>query len=78
MLHVYYKDRTGIRYKTDIRYGVEDFLTAMGGLLGLGLGISFISILELFYFIFLRCFCHYRYDDSKDEIFDDSFATLNV
>ena len=26
LLHVYYKDRTGIRYKTDIRFGIEDFI----------------------------------------------------
>ena len=26
ILHVYYKDRTGIRYKTDIRFGIEDFI----------------------------------------------------
>ncbi len=26
VLHVYYKDKTGMRYKTDIRFGVEDFI----------------------------------------------------
>ncbi|KAI9552640.1 putative amiloride-sensitive sodium channel [Daphnia sinensis] len=54
VLHVYYKDKTGVRYKTDIRFGVEDFISAMGGLLGLGLGLSFISVFELFYFLCLR------------------------
>ncbi|XP_046649312.1 pickpocket protein 28-like [Daphnia pulicaria] len=54
MLHVYYKEKTGMRYRTDIRYGIEDFISAMGGLLGLGLGMSFISVIELFYFLFYR------------------------
>ena len=26
VLHVYYKEKTGMRYKTDIRFGVEDFI----------------------------------------------------
>lgn len=26
MLHVYYKEQTGMRYRTDIRYGIEDFV----------------------------------------------------
>ena len=26
VLHVYYKDKTGVRYKTDVRFGIEDFI----------------------------------------------------
>ena len=26
MLHVYYKEKTGMRYRTDIRFGIEDFI----------------------------------------------------
>ena len=26
MLHVYYKEKTEMRYRTDIRFGVEDFI----------------------------------------------------
>ena len=26
VLHVYYKEKTGVRYKTDIRFGIEDFI----------------------------------------------------
>ncbi len=65
-----------MRYKTDIRFGVEDFIcecllmkkegisilkvlkscfqnviAAMGGLLGLGLGMSFISAIEIVSFL---------------------------
>ncbi|XP_046452018.1 pickpocket protein 28-like [Daphnia pulex] len=56
ILHVYYKEKTGMRYRTDIRFGIEDFISAMGGLLGLGLGMSFISVIELFYFFCVRRF----------------------
>lgn len=71
-----------MRYRTDIRYGIEDFvcniiiffsscpnfemvllmgvlkvrfhLAAVGGLLGLGLGMSFISVIEVIYYLFYR------------------------
>ena len=33
---------------------IFSYVAAMGGLLGLGLGISFISVIELFYFLFYR------------------------
>lgn len=26
MFHVYYKEKTGMRYRTDIRFGIEDFI----------------------------------------------------
>lgn len=26
MLHVFYKEKTGMRYRTDIRFGIEDFI----------------------------------------------------
>jgi hypothetical protein len=37
----------------------------MGGLLSLGLGMSFISIAELIYFMFLRGFCYTRFAPSS-------------
>ena len=35
-------------------FAIFFFSAAMGGLLGLGLGMSFISVIELLYYIFLR------------------------
>ena len=43
---------------------------AMGGLLSLGLGMSFISIVELFYFMFMRGFCYLRFSSESDQSMD--------
>ena len=40
----------------------------MGGLLGLGLGLSFISVIEFFYFLFVRLFMVSREKNISDEI----------
>jgi hypothetical protein len=29
ILHVYYKEKTGMRYRTDIRFGIEDFICSL-------------------------------------------------
>ena len=55
-LHVFLRDKTSLRYKTDVRYDVEDFVSNIGGLLGLGVGICFISVVEIFYFLCIRGF----------------------
>ncbi|KAK2717807.1 hypothetical protein QYM36_006566, partial [Artemia franciscana] len=54
MVHVFYKERTGTLYIRDIRYGWEDIVASIGGLLGLGVGFSFISAIEVLYFLLIR------------------------
>lgn len=77
VLHVYFKEKTSFQYKTDIHYGIEDFIckkakslkrfrkfplicvrfpAAVGGILSLGLGMSFIGAVELLYYLFFRCY----------------------
>ncbi|XP_046452024.1 sodium channel protein Nach-like [Daphnia pulex] len=56
VLHVYFKEKTSFLYKTDIHYGIEDFISAVGGILSLGLGMSFIGAVELLYYLFFRCY----------------------
>ncbi len=100
VLHVYFREKTGMRYQTDVRFGVEDFIckrnlsqlnivfiykfmtrtfiisiAAMGGLLGLGLGFSFISLIEILYFMFLRH--HVRPPRKKATEYDDETTHAN-
>lgn len=36
-----------------VAFGLRDFLTNVGGLLGLYIGCSFVSIFEVFYFLYM-------------------------
>jgi Amiloride-sensitive sodium channel len=50
-------------------YGRTDFMANCGGLLGLGLGVSVISFLEIAYFCSIRLCCKLR---SRDQVIDRS------
>ncbi|XP_046454006.1 pickpocket protein 28-like isoform X2 [Daphnia pulex] len=54
LLHVFFRDRSGIQYRRDVRYEWQDFVSAVGGLLGLGVGFSLLSLMEILYFCGLR------------------------
>ncbi len=44
---------------------MTDFVAACGGILGLFLGISLLSIVELVYYFSLRLFCSYRLKNAE-------------
>ncbi|XP_059352662.1 pickpocket protein 28-like [Daphnia carinata] len=54
LVHVFFRDRSGIQYRRDVRYEWQDFVSAVGGLLGLGVGFSLLSLMEILYFCGLR------------------------
>ncbi|KAK9709687.1 Amiloride-sensitive sodium channel [Popillia japonica] len=53
-LYFNFKGRQFMRSERYELYGMIDFLAAMGGLLGLFIGISLVSLIEVFYFLTLR------------------------
>ncbi|XP_034490319.1 pickpocket protein 28 [Drosophila innubila] len=54
IVNLYYKDHTFRASKQTEFIGISDFLSNVGGLMGLFLGFSFLSIAECVYFAFIR------------------------
>ena len=54
IVNFYFDKSTVMLYKRDQRMTMIDYISQMGGLLGLGIGCSFISIIELFYWMTIR------------------------
>ncbi|XP_068082934.1 pickpocket protein 28-like [Anabrus simplex] len=55
-VYIFFKDTQFIGSRRSELYGDTDFLANCGGLLGLGLGISVLSLVELLYWLALRVF----------------------
>ncbi|GLG96269.1 uncharacterized protein GBIM_03069 [Gryllus bimaculatus] len=57
ILFVYYKDPLFIPIRRVEVFGTTDLLASMGGLMGLCMGISLLSVIEFFYWMLIRPFC---------------------
>lgn len=59
-LAIFFKESQFITSKRSELYGQTDFLANCGGLLGLFMGVSLLSIVELIYHLSLRLCCNLR------------------
>ncbi|KAJ8951539.1 hypothetical protein NQ318_020412 [Aromia moschata] len=59
-LTLYFKEQQFITSERNELYGLTDFLANCGGILGLFIGFSFLSIVEVFYFLTLRLVCNVK------------------
>ncbi|KAK4874758.1 hypothetical protein RN001_014118 [Aquatica leii] len=59
-IQIFFKDLQFISSERNELYGLMDFLSSCGGLLGLFIGFSFISLIELMYFLTIRVICNYK------------------
>lgn len=55
-LYIYFKEAQFITSKRSELYGTTDFLANCGGLLGLFMGVSLLSLVEIFYYLVIRFF----------------------
>lgn len=56
-LSIYFKETQFITSKRSELYGPTDFLANCGGLLGLFMGVSLLSIVEIMYYLTIRLCC---------------------
>ncbi|KAL3273907.1 hypothetical protein HHI36_015334 [Cryptolaemus montrouzieri] len=59
-LNIFFKEQQFLTSERNERYGHTDFLANCGGLLGLFTGFSFLSIVEIIYFLSLRLICNIK------------------
>lgn len=60
-LSIYFKEPRFLSMRRSELFGITDFLANCGGLLGLFLGFSFLSLIEIFYFFTLRLKLFFSY-----------------
>lgn len=65
-LTISFKENQFIPSRRSELYGVNDFIASCGGLLGLFLGVSILSIVEVIYYCTLRLGCALRQRRSND------------
>ncbi|XP_073943360.1 pickpocket protein 28-like [Choristoneura fumiferana] len=61
-VEMYFKEPRFVSMRRSELFGLTDFLANCGGLLGLFLGFSFLSLIEIFYFCTLRLWCTLKKD----------------
>jgi Amiloride-sensitive sodium channel len=66
-INVYFKENSFFKSQRVELYGATDFLATCGGLLGLFLGVSVISFLEIAYFCTIGLFSKLRVGERVDE-----------
>uniref|UniRef100_T1GJ62 Uncharacterized protein n=1 Tax=Megaselia scalaris TaxID=36166 RepID=T1GJ62_MEGSC len=59
ILKFYFKENNFVSWKRYEGFGANDFLASVGGVLGLFLGISVMSVIEIVYFFTIRLYTHY-------------------
>lgn len=64
-LSIFFKEHQFITSKRSELYGLTDFMSNCGGLLGLFMGVSVLSIIEVIYYFTLRLGCTLRLRRSR-------------
>ncbi|XP_031357399.1 pickpocket protein 28-like isoform X1 [Photinus pyralis] len=59
-VQIFFRDLQFITSERNELYGLMDFLSSCGGLFGLFMGFSFISLVEIAYFVSVRLWCNYK------------------
>ncbi|XP_073961897.1 pickpocket protein 28-like isoform X2 [Choristoneura fumiferana] len=71
-IFIFFKEAQFITSRRSELYGQTDFLANCGGLLGLFMGFSFLSVVEIIYFLTLRLWCALWKKKSKKRVADEN------
>ncbi|XP_074108181.1 pickpocket protein 28 [Cotesia typhae] len=63
VVHLFFVNSQFPKYVKSELFGFIEFLSNTGGLLGLFMGFSFLSVVEIFYFITLRLWCRIQWNE---------------
>ena len=66
ILHVYFKNLHFIRQERGELYGFIDLFSNIGGLMGLCMGLSALSVVEVLYFFSMRLYFNKSMDRKED------------
>ena len=66
VLNVFFGNSFGTQYKTVLRMTNIEFLSLVGGNIGLAMGISLLSIVELIYWFTVKLFFNYWKNNSYE------------
>lgn len=72
-IRIHYKNKKVLTLKRSEFYGEAAFLASCGGFLGLFMGFSILSLVEIFYFSTIRVLCNYL---MRKKVFDKSELIL--
>ncbi|XP_043266575.1 pickpocket protein 28-like isoform X2 [Venturia canescens] len=70
VVHLFFVDSQFPNYVKSELFGFIEFLSSIGGLLGLFMGFSFLSLAEIVYFVTLRVYCkrHGNHEKSSNSV----------
>ena len=66
VVNFYFDKSTVIEFKRAQRMNLGDYISQMGGLIGLGIGFSFVSAVEIIYWLTIRLFSNVSLSNKKD------------
>lgn len=64
-LNIFFKSNQFMSLHRSELYGQTDFIANCGGLLGLCMGFSFFSLLEILYFLTIRIWCYIKNKEER-------------
>ncbi|XP_050342408.1 uncharacterized protein LOC126768422 [Nymphalis io] len=74
---IHFADNTCLKYRREVLYTWDQMLANLGGIFGLCLGGSIISIIELIWFLFRSLFTFFGFQKSVSNIKNESVQSAN-